>query len=279
MNQIEARYDVLDNGVKFLNIYIDGKSLDSIIHDYYPDKTYKGLVPTLLDWLHDAKERQVVWERVFSDSEIPNVVPILMCPDDVDLWCTVIDVEVLKDGNFVKWFRVGIDKSGTDNLPYSIGSDVQWLDKIPTFQFEKTEYLDFVQTFYNLIKIDELKQKIAFWIHRISTQEKIPNTISAFNFRIFEAESEYLIYFHSSESYNLNNDEWTLKLDFIPQEHYLGLGELSKERSSIEIQQIVKEGIEDVIKFQTWPQTFVHRAKLITIGFKGKELLKIVGNR
>lgn len=71
------------------------------------------------------------------------VLPILMCPDDCDLWCTVIVAKVVKENGFVLWSKIGVDMSTREELLIGydcIGSKVDWFDKIPQFVFEENEY-------------------------------------------------------------------------------------------------------------------------------------------
>jgi len=153
MNQIQAKYEKSKYSQKaHLTINVDGKYLDLILHEFYPNQNLIGLVPTLLNWLEDPKERQLVWNRIESNER--QVVPILMCPDDVDLWCTVIVAEVEKTNDSVKWLRLGIDIGGPDNMPDSIGTTVDWFDKIEPMEFDKTEYEKFISEFKAAIDKD-----------------------------------------------------------------------------------------------------------------------------
>jgi hypothetical protein len=146
MNRIQARYEKSEYARKpHLIISVDGKPLDVLLHECYPDDYLLGLVPTLLDWLSDPAERAVVWRRVQSES--PQVLPILMCPDDVDLWCTVIHAEVEKTAQTVRWRRIGIDIGKSEGLPDSIGSEVKWLEKIEAMEFDRNEYERFISDF------------------------------------------------------------------------------------------------------------------------------------
>ncbi|MCB9309495.1 MAG: T9SS type A sorting domain-containing protein [Lewinellaceae bacterium] len=111
MNRIQAKYEKSKYSKEpHLTINVDGNSLDKILHELYPDKNIIGLVPTILDCLEDPKERKLVWERF--ESEQKQVVPILMCPDDIYLWCTVINVEIEKTVSTV-------EPSNPSNLPYT----------------------------------------------------------------------------------------------------------------------------------------------------------------
>ncbi|MDF1699328.1 MAG: hypothetical protein P1U56_25975 [Saprospiraceae bacterium] len=256
-----------------MTIFVDGNALDKILHELYPDKNLIGLVPTLLDWLEDSKERKLVWDRF--ESKQKQVVPILMCPDDIDLWCTIINVEIEKTERSVKWLRIGIDTGNFDNMPDSIGTNVEWFDKIKPMVFDKVEYEKFVSDFKIEIDKDEIKQTISFWINRIDIKEQIPKSIKAFNFRIIETENDYQIYLVGTNYYDSQNDDWPCEEDFTPKEKYLSLGKDSKKWNWDEIQLIVRTGIEEFIETRISPLTFVHKADYLTTGLDDGELKRI----
>lgn len=274
MNQIQAKYENSEySNEPHLTINVDGKPLDKILHELYPDKNLIGLVPTLLDWLEDPKERKLVWDRF--ESKQKQVVPILMCPDDIDLWCTVINVEIEKTETSVKWLRIGIDSGSSDNMPDSIGTNVEWFDKIEPIEFDKVEYEKFSSDFKIEIDKDEIKRLISFWINRIDDKEVIPKSVIAFNFGIIETENDYKTYLVGTNNYDTENDDWACEEDFTPKEKYLSLGADSKKWNWQEIQSIVKNGIEEFIETRISPLTFVHKAEYLTTGFDDGELLKI----
>jgi hypothetical protein len=278
MNQIKAKYEKSEYVKEpHLIINVDGIALDKILHELLPEKKIIGLVPTLLDWLEDPKERKIIWDRI--ESEQKQVVPILMCPDDVDLWCSIINVEIEKTENSVKWLRFGSDFGGFEGMPDSIGTNVNWFDKIEPMEFEKLAYKKFVSTFKIEIEKDEIKKLIQSWIDRMEKKEKFPRSIQAFKFGILESEEAYQTYLVGAKDYDLEAEDWACVEDFVPTEKYLSLGKNSKKWNREEIQSIVKEGIEEFIKNRISPLTFVHRAKYLTTGFDGGTLIKVEQKR
>lgn len=128
--------------VEHPTITIDGVRLDLILHKLYPTKNLLGLIPTLINWIDDQKEKKLVINR-YNSKEKEVSLPVLMCPDDCDLWCTVIIAKVTTSNGNIMWDKIGIDRSSREELLSGydcIGSKVEWLDLIPQFVFDEDEY-------------------------------------------------------------------------------------------------------------------------------------------
>lgn len=122
----------------FYIIEIDGKSLEDLILKKQP-QIMRGIVPTLLNWLGNIEERKVVWSRVLPEKFKKSKLPILMCSEDIDLWCTLIMVEVEIDEDYVYWNKFGIEDSDAE-IPEEIGKSIKWFSNIPKMIFDKAEY-------------------------------------------------------------------------------------------------------------------------------------------
>ena len=136
----------------FYVLEIDGRSLEDIILENQPEIT-RGIVPTLLNWLSDEKEREVVWQRVFPQKGAVERLPILMCSEDIDLWCTLIMVEVEMDEQYVYWNRFGLEDSDA-RTPEEIGKSVRWFSGIPKMCFNRKEFEEVVNKFR--IRLDDV---------------------------------------------------------------------------------------------------------------------------
>ncbi len=44
--------------VEHLTIVIDGTPLDSLPHCYYPSDNLLGMIPTIINWIDDPKEKE-----------------------------------------------------------------------------------------------------------------------------------------------------------------------------------------------------------------------------
>lgn len=129
----------------FYVIEIDGRPVEDMILEVCPILK-KGIVPTLLNWLEDEGERKVVWDRVIPDQGKTSRLPILMCSEDLDFWCTLIMVEVETDGNIIYWNRFGLENSDAQE-PNEIGKSIEWFSGLPRYSFDKSEYENVLSKF------------------------------------------------------------------------------------------------------------------------------------
>lgn len=128
-------------------ILIDGLELDVWLDQLYPDQNYLGLIPFIYDWISTEAEQQLVLQR-YKDKQEIVILPILMCPDDCDLWCTVVVAEVIIQENEILWNRIGIDTSDILSNYHNIGHTVIWLEHIHTLQFDKYSYYNELDRIY-----------------------------------------------------------------------------------------------------------------------------------
>ena len=158
MNKIEGILDKSDyEGYwDFVNYRIDGYWLDEMLDELYPGNMYKGLIPTLVNWMEREDEKAVVWKRILPNENRTSVCPILMCPDDNDFSCTVIVAEIRNCGSLVQWKQLGIDKT-KDWDAEKIGSIVAWFDTFVELNFSKQDYLAMLEAFKKRFWIDQLK--------------------------------------------------------------------------------------------------------------------------
>ena len=128
---------------------IDGVDLDRIVQNSKPDSDeYIGLVSTLLPWFVDAEEGEWVWDRICPSKEESAIVPVLMCPDDLDLWCTLIVAEVQVTEDEVIWKRLGLETSKAQTMD-ELCASVEWFEVNP-FRFLHDEYRECLDKFAEL---------------------------------------------------------------------------------------------------------------------------------
>lgn len=157
MNKIEGILDASDYEYwDYINFKIDGYWLDEKLEELYPNNMYKGLIPTLVEWMESEEEKKIVWERIFPKEGSVSICPILMCPDDNDFSCTVIVAEIINKGGIISWLRIGIDKTKEWNAE-KVGSDVEWFDKIDKLNFNISDYTIMLQNFKDRMELDKVR--------------------------------------------------------------------------------------------------------------------------
>lgn len=133
-------------------LVVDGTPLDHVLDAARPGCDLLGLVPALLDWLSDAQERRLVRERILPRIGSTAIAPLLVCPDDLDLWCTVVVAEAVREAPVVWWRRIGLDatKAKSCDMPRAIGDRVDWIEGLGPFCFEIAAYERCLAVFGNL---------------------------------------------------------------------------------------------------------------------------------
>ncbi len=146
MNKIEAvQHQSKHASASYLMFAIDGMPLDIWLQERTGDRAYLGLVPSLTE-LTDERELEVAWERIIPASS-SQIAPILICPDDLDFWCTVVVAEISKDNEEeICWRRLGLNLT----KPYraeDLGADVDWIERIGPLRFGWAEYISCIEQF------------------------------------------------------------------------------------------------------------------------------------
>lgn len=113
MNHIKIKNITTPYGYEELHWLIDGKSLPEYLEEWKTEfdektmhyvKTFCDLCPAWtkeLDWYGDVR---FVWKLIEKDS---SILPVLLCPDDLDFSCIVMVVEVERNNDFVYWNQIG----------------------------------------------------------------------------------------------------------------------------------------------------------------------------
>lgn len=94
--------------------YIDGKILTDYLDECINESadeylknlgSFMGLCPAWSKELNHKGDVRFVWELIRRENT--TIIPLLLCPDDLDFSCIVIVIEVDKTKDFVYWGRVG----------------------------------------------------------------------------------------------------------------------------------------------------------------------------
>jgi|GEM_PF-1067395 len=114
-----------------LAVAVDGVSLDVAL-----GTTTEGLVSSLLGWFHNDADIAVVWERILPKVGCTSYAPLLICSDDLDLYCRVVMAEVVSAPDVVRWDKLGFDAAPGNAL----GSWIRWEPGWGPYCFDRTEY-------------------------------------------------------------------------------------------------------------------------------------------
>lgn len=137
-------YQISSDLDDYFQFHIDAIRLDEILENLCGNDIL-GLYPTLSYWLDGEEEKRVVWSRILPKSNV-SVCPILMCPDDCDLFCVLVSVEIEIKDEKVLWKRFGLDKSYPVPAE-NAGTDVEWFKHSPSFVFDKDQYIKSINQF------------------------------------------------------------------------------------------------------------------------------------
>jgi hypothetical protein len=137
----------------YYGILIDGISLEEHALNASLEEITPGLVSTFLNWLSDLAERKIVWQRALPELYVKSNLPVLMCGDDLDFWCTIIIAEVEVDDHYVYWNKLGHDVGDSAGLPESIGTTVEWFPG-KTLVFKRDEYENVLNAFKKYLNDD-----------------------------------------------------------------------------------------------------------------------------
>jgi hypothetical protein len=114
-----------------LQIYLAGQPLDLLIAKFTERADLEGLVTPLDDCLADRSEQELVLQRIRPSEMRTSTVPLLVCPDCLDLCCTVVEAEVKNLVDKMVWAR------------FSIGDE--WIAGLGPFTFPMDEYDCFLE--------------------------------------------------------------------------------------------------------------------------------------
>ncbi|MCM1219426.1 MAG: hypothetical protein NC548_33520 [Lachnospiraceae bacterium] len=123
---------------------IDGKALPEYLQDWsadFPDdKTVKLMKPSIdlapawskrLDWEGDVR---FVWKALELDR---TILPLLLCPEDLDFSCIVVVAEVKKTEDYVYWSRIGYVRHEKEDFEEEKKSGILKLEAYTDEDWEK----------------------------------------------------------------------------------------------------------------------------------------------
>lgn len=121
-------------------LFVDGVPLEKwvkgIVCDADGEDSTDGLVPAQ-GWLLDDRDTENAWALLTPrEDRSSTIVPILVCPDDMDMACTVAVVEQIADGQNICWVRAGRALDVIDGVI----TTVEWKEPVQAAVFDKEEF-------------------------------------------------------------------------------------------------------------------------------------------
>lgn len=102
------------------------------------DFSIKGLTHSFD--LRREEETELVWQYLgLPDNRDTTYVPLLTCPDDLDLTCSVLVTEQSYDKNCVSWQRFGFL---FDDLTKQDPNSIKWLSDVPKLIFKRDNFIN-----------------------------------------------------------------------------------------------------------------------------------------
>jgi len=125
-------------------LFVNGNPIHEILISLLPKRRHQevdGLGPAI-SWCDDVYELEVTRSRIFNVLDRHQITtPLLVCPDDCDLFCGLIVVDAAFDQHSVTWQRVGMDVTETVHAQYRC-RDINWWDIEFKFKFRHCEYFE-----------------------------------------------------------------------------------------------------------------------------------------
>ena len=126
-----------------LVVTVDGVPLDRHLARLLGRPELEGLVSPLGGCLHDESEQEAVTRAALPEDGRSSISPILVCPDDCDLSCTLVVARIDRAGEWVSWTRMGLARADRSaGLPTV--EEVDWFDGISPLCFGIEEYRRFL---------------------------------------------------------------------------------------------------------------------------------------
>ena len=128
------------------SMLVDGEPLANLVARCAPTSGYTSLVSSLLPprgTFMTPDEVTRIRSTILPSEGAVEVAPILICPDDLDLSCSVVVVQIERIADRVLWRKIGAEVG-----PSGEGSeDVDWWQEVGPFSFALSEYQECLAAF------------------------------------------------------------------------------------------------------------------------------------
>jgi hypothetical protein len=87
-------------------------------------------------YLVSKEDVTLAWERLYDWQRLGEsvIVPLLVCPDDLDFYCTVLVAEQVSSQLAITWNRFGFAKDT------ELSHDVDWISNVPAAVFDSQTF-------------------------------------------------------------------------------------------------------------------------------------------
>lgn len=119
-----------------------------------------------------------------------------------------------------------------------------------------------------LQKDKPVNQRFQEWVAKINENEKIDNSIIAFNFGLFESEEGFTMYLNGSKIFDKDDDDWAANMDFEPKQKYFSFGmDFLKDKDWQNILKYSEYLVQTYIASELFKTSIFAQAKGIAVGF------------
>lgn len=139
---VEAGYPVL---------WISGEYFEAWIKGWVKHELCESLA-FVHGHLTSRADIDLAWERLYSWERLGEsvIVPLLVCPDDMDFHCTVLVAEQISTQSEIKWARFGFTKDT------ELSHDVDWIPNVPVTSFCPSAFREAVSKLWVALNYERL---------------------------------------------------------------------------------------------------------------------------
>jgi hypothetical protein len=124
-------------------------------------------------------------------------------------------------------------------------------------------------------KTPALENAVLDWLRRVSTAEKPPQSVVAYNIGILETEEGYSAYLEGADLYDPDDDDWACDGTFTPKERYVALPIGGAKATWELVLERVAAAVRTYLASTEGRGSFLATATAVTVGFDGGDLRRV----
>lgn len=150
------------------------------------------------------------------------------------------------------------------------------VDKVADKQNGLLLFAEEEQALIYYLKYHVFDMTLINWIEKNIQVEKPDSSIAAYNFGLFESPEGYTIYLIGSKEFDADDSDWATVEDFTPKNKYYILPpaeykDLKWDQAFAKVESIIK----GFMKSETYKNSFLAKAKAVTVGFDDGDLVRL----